>query len=201
MRGFKTIFNCRPSGNLMMHLRVLIIFIGTVSKKYTKFHICLQLWLIIRFMHAGAWVAVNCHSPASERKGKSMVARGVTDEFGDFMVDLPSHLHAIPNLEKICTVKVHRIPKGSLCRPAHVKKYKGLRLSSFGNGIRTYSAGNIRIQHSTSEPLHAPPRMDGGEEQRKWLENQVHKHCASLGWRLIVTQLGCMDFPYTYIHT
>lgn len=29
-----------------------------------------------------------------------MVATGVTDEFGDFMIDLPSHLHAIPNLER-----------------------------------------------------------------------------------------------------
>ncbi|KAJ1427114.1 Pollen protein Ole e I like [Sesbania bispinosa] len=99
----------------------------------------------------GALVAVNCHSYAREEKGKSMVAKGVTDEFGDFMVDLPSYLHAIPNLEKICTVKVHRIPKGSLCRPVHVKKHKGLKLSSIGNGIRTYDAGNIRIQHSTSE--------------------------------------------------
>lgn len=78
-----------------------------------------------------------------------MVARGVTDEFGDFMVDLPSQLHAIPNLEKVCTVKIHRIPKASLCRPTHVKRHKGLSLSSFGNGIRTYSAGNIRIQHAT----------------------------------------------------
>ncbi|KAK7363864.1 hypothetical protein VNO77_06023 [Canavalia gladiata] len=111
----------------------------------------------------GASVAVKCHSCGSKWKGKSMVAQGVTDEFGDFMVDLPSHLHAIPNLEKICTVKVNRIPKGSLCRPARVKKQKGLRLSSFGNGIRTYNAGNIRIQHAPSDPLHAA-RRDGREE-------------------------------------
>ncbi|WJX96979.1 hypothetical protein P8452_78109 [Trifolium repens] len=106
----------------------------------------------------GALVAVNCESHASERKGKSMVAKGVTDEFGDFMVDLPSYLHAIPNLEKICRVKVHRIPKGLLCRPArHVKKYNGLfKLSTIGNGIRTYDAGNIKIQHSPFEPLRAP---------------------------------------------
>ncbi|KAG5011328.1 hypothetical protein HKD37_07G020544 [Glycine soja] len=96
----------------------------------------------------GASVAVNCQSHGRKWKGKSMVARGVTDEFGDFMIDLPSHLHAIPNLEKVCTVKIHRIPKASLCRAAHVmKKHKGLTLSSFGNGFRTYNAGNIRIQH------------------------------------------------------
>ena len=99
----------------------------------------------------GASVGVNCKSHGRNNKwnkGKSMVATGVTDEFGDFMIDLPSHLHAIPNLEKVCIVKIHRIPKASLCRPAHViKKHKGLTLSSFGNGIRTYNAGNIRIQH------------------------------------------------------
>ncbi|KAI4296049.1 hypothetical protein L6164_036039 [Bauhinia variegata] len=104
---------------------------------------------------SGALVAVNCHSHASKRKDKSVVARGVTDEFGDFIIDLPSHLHAIPDLEKICSVKVRRIPKGSMCRPTSVKRHKGLILSSFGNGIRTYSAGEIRFQHSISKPLHA----------------------------------------------
>ncbi|CAK8564482.1 unnamed protein product [Lathyrus sativus] len=118
----------------------------------------------------GAWVAVNCQSHGSERKGKSMVAKGVTDEFGDFMVDLPSYLHAIPNLEKTCRVKVHKIPKGSLCRPTRqVRKHNGLfKLSSIGNGIRTYDAGNIRIQHSTSEPRHAPPRKDV-KEIKEWV--------------------------------
>lgn len=113
----------------------------------------------------GALVSVNCQSHSTERKGKSMVANGVTDEFGDFMVDLPSYLHAIPNLEKICRVKVHKIPKGSLCRPARrVNKQKGLfKLSTIGNGIRTYDAGTIRIQHSASEPVGASPRKDIGE--------------------------------------
>jgi len=92
---------------------------------------------------------LKCHSHGRKWKGKwSTVARGVTDEFGEFIVDLPSQLHAIPNLEKVCSVKIHRIPK-AICRAVGVKKQKGLRLSSFGNGIRTYSAGNIRIQHAT----------------------------------------------------
>lgn len=125
--------------------------------EYTKFHFHLPANLanLIKIHDAGALVGVNCHSHAMERKGKSVVARGVTDEFGDFMVDLPSYLHAIPNLEKICRVKVHRIPKGSHCRPATRvgKKQMGIKLSSIGNGIRTYDAGNTRIQHSTSEPL------------------------------------------------
>ncbi|KAI4298819.1 hypothetical protein L6164_032336 [Bauhinia variegata] len=105
----------------------------------------------------GALVAVNCHSHshASKRKDNSVVARGVTDEFGEFFIDLPSYLHAIPNLEKLCSVKVRRIPKRSMCRPTSVKRHGGLQLSSFGIGIRTYGAGNIRFQHSTSKPLHA----------------------------------------------
>ncbi|KAK7245997.1 hypothetical protein RIF29_40854 [Crotalaria pallida] len=114
----------------------------------------------------GALVSVNCHSHSTElMKSKSMVAQGVTDEYGDFIVDIPSHLHAIQNLEKICRVKILQIPKGSLCRPSsHAKRQKGLRLQSFGNGIRTYSAGNIRFQHSSTNPPGAT-HVDGAKEE------------------------------------
>ncbi|ESW26040.1 hypothetical protein PHAVU_003G086700 [Phaseolus vulgaris] len=98
----------------------------------------------------GAWVGLKCQRHGRKWKGKwSTVARGVSDEFGEFIVDVPSHLHAIPNFEKECSVRIDRIPKASLCRAVGVKKQKGLSLSSFGNGIRTYNAGNIRIQHAT----------------------------------------------------
>ncbi|KAG2407073.1 uncharacterized protein HKW66_Vig0018950 [Vigna angularis] len=94
----------------------------------------------------GAWVGLKCHSHGRKWKGKgSVVARGVTDEFGEFIIDLPSQLHAVPNLEKVCSVKIDRIPKRSFCRAVGVKKQKELSLYSFGNGIRTYNAGNIRI--------------------------------------------------------
>ncbi|XP_028754976.1 uncharacterized protein LOC114714404 [Neltuma alba] len=102
----------------------------------------------------GALVAVNCDSYGGRGGGKSTVAKGVTDEYGDFMIDIPSHLHAIPNLEKICRVKVQQIPRNSRCQPAYIKRHKKLVLSTFGNGIRTYSAGNFRFQHSASKPLH-----------------------------------------------
>ncbi|CAL0334544.1 unnamed protein product [Lupinus luteus] len=127
-----------------------VVVTGSVNCEVTTFHsggaIQPHAWPI-----KGVLVSVSCHSHSSstKRKSKSMVAQGVTDEFGDFIVDIPSHLHAIPNLEKICRVKVLRIPKGSLCQQAHVKRQKGLRLQSFGNGIRAYSAGNIRFEHST----------------------------------------------------
>ncbi|KAK7331147.1 hypothetical protein VNO77_25364 [Canavalia gladiata] len=116
----------------------------------------------------GVSVSVNCKSDAIKRKGKRKVARGVTDEFGDFIVDLPSYLHAIPNLENICRVKIRRIPKGSPCRPAHVKRQKELKLLSFGNGIRTYYAGNIRFQHSSLA------RREKGRE--KEIGHHVHNH-------------------------
>lgn len=98
-------------------------------------------------------MAVNCQKDG--KKSRSGLAVGVTDEFGDFIIDLPSHLHAIPNLEKTCSIKVLRIPKSSPCRPASVRKQKGIRLSSVGNSIRTYSAGRIRFLHLTSRPLEA----------------------------------------------
>ena len=127
-------------------------------------------------IYAGVLIGVNCQSHATERKGKSMVAQGVTDEYGDFIVDLPSHLHAIPNLEKICRVKILQPPKGPLCRPiTPVKRQKGLRLLSFGNGIRTYSAGTIRLQHSTSEPLHAAHANGQGSREEE-TRHQVHMH-------------------------
>ncbi|QHO51129.1 hypothetical protein HN51_002876 [Arachis hypogaea] len=99
----------------------------------------------------GASVAVNCHSNGRKRRGRTAaVAVGVTDEFGDFMVELPSYLHAIPNLEKICRVKINEIPKGSMCGVMNKrqKKKQQLSLTSFGNGIRTYSAGDIRLHHA-----------------------------------------------------
>ncbi|KAJ7967838.1 Pollen Ole e 1 allergen/extensin [Quillaja saponaria] len=110
----------------------------------------------------GALVVVNCH--ASRKKSKSSVAQGLTDEFGDFIIDLPSHLHAIPNLEKLCSVRVLRIPNKSLCKPTnHGRRHKGIKLSSFVNGIRTYSA-SFKFLHLTSKPLHICTRKRSGNK-------------------------------------
>lgn len=114
---------------------------------------------------AGALVTVYCHN--SHRKTITKT-QAFTDEYGDFMVDLPSHLHAIPNLDKTCSVKVLRMPKNSLCRPAYVKKHKALRLSSVGNGIRTYAAGRIRFLHLTSKPLRACTSKGSNDKQISW---------------------------------
>uniref|UniRef100_A0A2N9GHJ5 Pollen Ole e 1 allergen and extensin family protein n=1 Tax=Fagus sylvatica TaxID=28930 RepID=A0A2N9GHJ5_FAGSY len=114
---------------------------------------------------SGALVTVNCHN--NGKNSRSRWAEAVTDEFGEFIVDLPSHLHAVPNLEQTCSVKVLRIPKNSPCRPAYVKKQKGLKLSSFGNGIRTYSAGKIRFMDLTSGPLQACMKKSGDREMQR----------------------------------
>ncbi|GAY35414.1 hypothetical protein CUMW_016200 [Citrus unshiu] len=113
----------------------------------------------------GALVSVYCHN--SHRKIISKT-QTFTDEYGDFMIDLPSHLHATPNLDKTCSVKVLRLPKNSHCRPAYVKKHKGLKLSSVGNGIRTYAAGRIGFLHWTSKPLRACTGKGINDKQIAW---------------------------------
>ncbi|KAM5588936.1 hypothetical protein ABKV19_007078 [Rosa sericea] len=102
---------------------------------------------------SGAVVSVNCR--VGGRKRKLSRSQGVTDEYGDFMIDLPSDLHAVPNLDKLCCARVIRVPKNTQCKAAFVKRHKGLKLSSVGNGIRTYSAGRIRFQNLTPKPPQA----------------------------------------------
>ncbi|KAF8023290.1 hypothetical protein BT93_F0705 [Corymbia citriodora subsp. variegata] len=99
---------------------------------------------------SGASVAVNCH--AGDKESEASQIHGVTDENGDFFIDLPSELHAVPNLNERCSVNLARMPSNSPCRPAHIRKHKRVRLSSVGNGIRTYEAGTIRLLHSATTP-------------------------------------------------
>ncbi|KAG5516252.1 hypothetical protein RHGRI_037073 [Rhododendron griersonianum] len=98
---------------------------------------------------SGALVAVSCHT--SGKTSKSNWVEVSTDEFGDFLIDLPSHLHAIPNLGKRCVVKVLRLPKHSLCHPAFTGNQTVLKLSSSGNGIRTYTAESLNLSPKPSE--------------------------------------------------
>ncbi|XP_039060090.1 uncharacterized protein LOC120204069 [Hibiscus syriacus] len=122
-----------------------VLVTGSVICEACRLHSQLRSWPI-----SGAMVGVKCETPC---KTKSSTTQATTDEYGDFIIDLPSHLHGIANLEKICSIKIIRIPKKSMCRPALVKKHKHLKLSSVGNSIRTYTAGKIRFQHITSKPL------------------------------------------------
>ncbi|XP_051135552.1 uncharacterized protein LOC127254484 [Andrographis paniculata] len=91
---------------------------------------------------SGASVAVFCGSSGNRKKSW---ARGSTNSYGEFLIDLPSYLHAIPNLEKVCLVKVLSLPKSSLCRHSFTGKHKAIKLSFLGEGVRTYTTDNIYL--------------------------------------------------------
>ncbi|XP_058080919.1 uncharacterized protein LOC131229075 [Magnolia sinica] len=95
----------------------------------------------------GALVGVTCKIGGKRRKLNW--SQGATDEYGDFIIDLPSHLHAIPRLEKVCTARIVRLPKRSPCRRVPVRKTRAIQFSSVGNGIRTYTAGVIKLQQQS----------------------------------------------------
>ncbi|GER52835.1 pollen Ole e 1 allergen and extensin family protein [Striga asiatica] len=89
---------------------------------------------------SGARVAVLC---GSRSKRKKTWAKTDTDSSGNFLIDLPSRLHAIPNLEKICHIKVVHLPKSSSCRL--VRKHNPIQLTSNTDGIRSYTTNNIHL--------------------------------------------------------
>ncbi|KAL2483830.1 uncharacterized protein Fot_45274 [Forsythia ovata] len=92
---------------------------------------------------SGASVAVVCGTGC--RKTRKSWTMGTTDGYGEFRIDLPSHLHAIPNLEKICLVKVVHLPQSCSYRHAFTGKHEGMELTSIGEGIRTYTAHKIHL--------------------------------------------------------
>ncbi|XP_073128670.1 uncharacterized protein [Henckelia pumila] len=108
---------------------------------------------------SGASMAVFCVTNGSWTK--KLWAKGKTDSYGEFIIDLPSHLHAIPNLEKTCQVKVLHLPKNSPCRQSFTGKHKGIKLSSRHEGVRTYTTNNI---HLMSKPCHDHMRNRGKKE-------------------------------------
>ncbi|RZC65884.1 hypothetical protein C5167_009576 [Papaver somniferum] len=95
---------------------------------------------------ADAAVAVTCKTGGKRKK--HCEAKGVSDEYGEFIIDLPSELHAHPNLDKVCTVRVTSLPKNSPCSHHHflLRKPKVIRLASVGNSIRMYTAGTMTFK-------------------------------------------------------
>ncbi|XP_068640806.1 uncharacterized protein [Aristolochia californica] len=119
----------------------------------------------------GALVRVRCKNGRGYSRTKLMNgAKGTTDEYGDFIVHLPSHLHANPKLDQACTATVLRLPGNSPCRRRFLtRKRRGIRLSSVGNGIRTYTTGTISFwQRSRPGFLSLGRKGKGGEEERVW---------------------------------
>ncbi|KMT04366.1 hypothetical protein BVRB_8g184390 [Beta vulgaris subsp. vulgaris] len=98
---------------------------------------------------SGALVGVACHT----KKDKSTHwVKAVTDNFGDFTIDLPSHLHGIPDLDKACSVKILDLPKDSSChQSASASKHKEIKLASTRNGKRTYMVRGLALQHTLPE--------------------------------------------------
>ncbi|CAD6205947.1 unnamed protein product [Miscanthus lutarioriparius] len=102
----------------------------------------------------GAKVAVTCESESPTPSNQlDSLAFATTDEYGNFTIDLPPQLHATPDLEKACTVRVLQLPADS-CRLRHRSDTYGLRLSSVEDGVRAYTAGVIRLQVSDAPSDH-----------------------------------------------
>ncbi|KAL0688812.1 hypothetical protein Bca4012_088489 [Brassica carinata] len=91
-------------------------------------------------IHIGATVGIKCHTGYRKR---SKWIKAVTNALGQFTIDLPSHLHAIHDLEKACSIKPLSVPKPYQCSPT--KTQRGIKLVSSSNGLRVYTAGNITL--------------------------------------------------------
>lgn len=98
-------------------------------------------------------MGVVCGTNRKARKVLS--AKGSTDSSGKFEIDLPSHLHAIPNIEKVCHVRIVKIPESSPCRQACSAKHnKPITLTSINQGIRTYTTQNIHLTKWKTQTNH-----------------------------------------------
>lgn len=98
-----------------------------------------------------ALIAVVCGTSGRRHKMKKSWAKGSTGNYGEFLIDLPSHLHAIPNLEKVCFVKVLHLPRNCPCRQAFTGKHKSIKLTVMGEGIRAYTTHNIHLVQKPSK--------------------------------------------------
>ncbi|CAH2046015.1 unnamed protein product [Thlaspi arvense] len=95
----------------------------------------------------GATVAIKCHTGFKRR---SKWHKAVTDDLGEFEIDLPSQLHAIPNLENACFIKPVHVPKHYRCYHTSTNIHKRIKLVSSTNGFRVYTSGKIRLQGRSS---------------------------------------------------
>ncbi|KAL8033018.1 hypothetical protein ABFX02_13G136100 [Erythranthe guttata] len=95
---------------------------------------------------SGAVMGVVCGGKG-KKKGLIWAGRGSTDSSGEFQIDVPSRLHANPNLENICHVRVLRLPSSSACRQSCTRNHskKPIKLDSVGEGVRSYTTHNINL--------------------------------------------------------
>ncbi|KAG9443557.1 hypothetical protein H6P81_014897 [Aristolochia fimbriata] len=124
----------------------------------------------------GALVGITCKNRRENTRKVSSYnmneAKGTTDEYGDFLIHLPSHLHANPNLEQTCTARVLHLPKHSPCRRRAIsRRRKAITFSSAGNGIRAYTTGTISFRQRSRPGRHVclgRKGKEGQEEGRVW---------------------------------
>ncbi|XP_013705325.1 uncharacterized protein LOC106409203 isoform X1 [Brassica napus] len=95
----------------------------------------------------GATVAIKCHTGYKRR---SKWIKAVTDDLGEFEIDLPSQLHAIPDMENTCVVKPVHVPKLYRCNHRSTNTHKRIKLVSSTNGFRVYTSGKIKLQGHSS---------------------------------------------------
>ncbi|KAK9715117.1 hypothetical protein RND81_06G144800 [Saponaria officinalis] len=92
---------------------------------------------------SGAIVGAIC---SDSKEGLVSIEKSVSDEYGEFIIEIPSQLHAIPNLEKACSVRILQVPKDSYCcQSAYARKATKTKLLSQRHEIRTYTTGTIAI--------------------------------------------------------
>ncbi|KAL7088492.1 hypothetical protein ACP275_13G129800 [Erythranthe tilingii] len=95
---------------------------------------------------SGAVMGVVCGGKG-KKKGLIWAGRGSTDSSGEFQIDVPSRLHAIPNLQNICHVRVLLLPSSSPCRQSCTRNHskKTIKLDSVDEGVRSYTTHNIHL--------------------------------------------------------
>ncbi|KAG2302116.1 hypothetical protein Bca52824_030767 [Brassica carinata] len=98
----------------------------------------------------GATVAIKCQTGYKRR---SKWIKAVTNDLGEFEIDLPSQLHAVPDLENTCVVKPIHVPELYRCHLNSTNTHKRIKLVSSTNGFRVYTSGKIRLQGHSSNPL------------------------------------------------
>lgn len=106
---------------------------------------------LLTFQLPGSKVAVTCKSEGPNTSTMAAnSAFATTDESGNFTIELPSRLHATPNLEDACSVTVLTLPPDSACHAGHSpgSPYRLQPSSSEEDGVRTYTTGSIWLQHN-----------------------------------------------------
>ena len=128
---------------------------------YLKFTVVFFVFVI------GALVGAKCRT--DKRDKSPSWTKAVTEKYGEFIIDLPSHLHSIQNLEKMCSVTILELPIDSPCHDSvYVGIYRDMELASFGNGIRTYTTGRMELLHTMSGTSQACTKEQKDEQEISW---------------------------------